>query len=109
MYFQEALDHLHSLRPLDFLQDIIGFLLFLVLSHFFLSVIRTSINLSQQNKNKTEYRGFNREGAASTQNDGPLRLVHKFMHRGSSIFSTENDDNMCPTKAWTAIDRLSII
>ena len=39
----------------------------------------------------------------------PLILVDKFMYLGSSISSTESDVNIRLAKAWTAIDRLSII
>ena len=38
-----------------------------------------------------------------------LRLVDKFTYLGSSVSSTENDIDTRLTKAWTAIDRLSII
>ena len=37
------------------------------------------------------------------------RLVDKFTYLGSSVSSTENDIDTRLTKAWTAIDRLSII
>ena len=58
---------------------------------------------------KTEYMCFNQRGDISTLKDGPLKLVDKFTYLGSSISSTENDINMWLTKAWTAIDRLSVI
>ena len=38
-----------------------------------------------------------------------LKLVDKFTYLGSSISSTEKDIDTRLTKAWTAIDRLSII
>ena len=38
-----------------------------------------------------------------------LKLVDKFTYLGSSVSSTEKDINTRLTKAWTAIDRLSII
>ena len=38
-----------------------------------------------------------------------LKLVDKFTHLGSSVSSTEKDIDTRLTKAWTAIDRLSII
>ena len=38
-----------------------------------------------------------------------LKLVDKFTYLGSSVSSTEKDINTQLTKAWTAIDRLSII
>ena len=36
-------------------------------------------------------------------------MVDKFTYLGSSVSSTEKDINMWLTKAWTAIDKLSII
>ena len=38
-----------------------------------------------------------------------LKLVDKFNYLGSSVSSTEKDINTRLTKAWTAIDELSII
>ena len=38
-----------------------------------------------------------------------LKLVDKFTYRGNSVSSTEKDINTWLTKAWTAIDKLSII
>ena len=45
----------------------------------------------------------------STLDGTPLKLVDKFTYLGSSIASTEKDIDMRLTKAWTAINRLSII
>ena len=45
----------------------------------------------------------------STLNGGPLRLVDKFTYLGSNVSSNKNDINMWLAKAWTAIDRLSVI
>ena len=39
----------------------------------------------------------------------PLKLVDKFTYLGSSVLSTEKDIDTRLTKAWTAINRLSII
>ena len=39
----------------------------------------------------------------------PLKLVDKFTYLGSSVTSTEKDTDTRLTKAWTAINRLSII
>ena len=39
----------------------------------------------------------------------PLKLVDKFTYLGSRVSSTEKDIDTRLTKAWTAIDRLSII
>ena len=55
---------------------------------------------------KTQYMCFNKEGAISTSNGGPLKLVDKFTYLSSRISSTESDVNMCLAKAWTAIDWL---
>ena len=38
-----------------------------------------------------------------------LKLEDKFIYLGSSISSSENDINMQLVKAWTAINRLSIL
>ena len=45
----------------------------------------------------------------STLDGSSLKLVDKFTYRGSSVSSTEKDIDMGLTKAWTAIDKLSII
>ena len=52
---------------------------------------------------------FNQRGDISTLKGGPLKLVDKFTYLGSSVSSTENDINMRLAKAWTTIDRLSVI
>ena len=39
----------------------------------------------------------------------PLKLVDKFTYQGSNVASTEKDIDTRLTKAWTAINRLSII
>ena len=61
------------------------------------------------NAHKTEYRCYNQTGDISTQDGTSLNLVDKFTYLGSSISSTEKDIDMRLTKAWTAINRLSII
>ena len=61
------------------------------------------------NADKTEYMCFNQRGNISTLKGGPLKQVDKFTYLGSSISSIENDINMRLAKAWTAIDRLSVI
>ena len=48
-------------------------------------------------------------GDISTLDGTLLKLVDKFTYLGSSIASTENDIDTRLTKAWTAINRLSII
>ena len=45
----------------------------------------------------------------ATLDGASLKLVDKFTHQGSSVSSTEKDIDTRLTKAWTAIDRLSII
>ena len=61
------------------------------------------------NANKTEYMSFDQKGNNSTLDGGPLKLVDKFTNQGSSISSIENDINTRIAKAWTAIDRISVI
>ena len=61
------------------------------------------------NADNTEYMCFNQSGDISTLSGGPLKLVDKFTYLRSSISSTENDINTWIAKAWTAIDRLSVI
>ena len=58
---------------------------------------------------KTEYMCFNQTGDISTLNGSSLKLVDKFTYLGSSVSSTEKDINTWLVKAWTAIDRLSVI
>ena len=58
---------------------------------------------------KTEYMCYNQTGDISTLDGTPLKLVDKFTYLGSSVESTEKDIDTRLTKAWTAIDRLSII
>ena len=61
------------------------------------------------NTHKTEYMCFNQAGDISTQEGTSLKLVDKFTYLGSSVSSTEKDIDTRLTKAWTAIDKLSII
>ena len=61
------------------------------------------------NAHKTEYMCFNQTGDISTLDGTSLKQVDKFTYLGSSISSTEKDIDTRLTKAWTAIDRLSII
>ena len=61
------------------------------------------------NAHKTEYMCYNRTGNITTLDGASLRLVDKFTYLGSSVSSTENDIDTRLTKAWTAIDRFSII
>ena len=52
---------------------------------------------------------YNQAGDISTLEGTPLKLVDKFTYLGSSVESTEKDIETRLTKAWTAINRLSII
>ena len=61
------------------------------------------------NAHKMEYMSFNQRGDISTLNGSSLKLVDKFTYLGSSVSSTETDINTRLAKAWTAIDRLSVI
>ena len=45
----------------------------------------------------------------STLDGTPLKLVDKFTYLGSRVSSTEKDIDTRLTKAWTAIDKLSVI
>ena len=56
-----------------------------------------------------EYMCYNQMGDISTLDGTPLKLVDKFTYLGSSVESTEKDIDTRLTKAWTAINRLSII
>ena len=60
------------------------------------------------NAHKTESRGFNQKGDISSLDGTSLKLVDKFNYLGSSVSSTEKDIDTRLTKAWTAIDRLSV-
>ena len=51
----------------------------------------------------------NQTGDISTLDGTPLKIVDKFTYLGSSVSSTEKDIDTRLTKAWTAINRLSII
>ena len=61
------------------------------------------------NADKTVYMGFNQRSNISTLKGGSLKLEDKFTYLGSSISSTKNDINKWLAKAWTAINRLSVI
>ena len=61
------------------------------------------------NAHKTEFMCFNQKGNISTLDGTSLKLVDKFTYLGSRVSSTEKDIDTRLTKAWTAIDRLSII
>ena len=61
------------------------------------------------NAHKTEFMCFNQKGDISTLDGTSRKLVDKFTYQGSSVSSTGKDIDTRLTKAWTAIDRLSII
>ncbi len=52
---------------------------------------------------------YNQTGDISTLEGTPLNLVNNYTYLGSSVASTEKDIDSGLTKAWTAINRLSII
>ena len=52
---------------------------------------------------------YNQTGDISTLEGTSLKLVEKFNYLGSSVSSTKKDIDTRLKKAWTAIDRLSII
>ena len=55
------------------------------------------------------YVNAHKTGDISTLDGTPLKLVDKFTYLGSSVASTKKDIDTRLTKAWTAINRLSII
>ena len=61
------------------------------------------------NAHKTEFMCLNQKGDISTLDGTSVKLVDNFTYLGSSVSSTERDIDTQLTKAWTAIDRLSII
>ena len=61
------------------------------------------------NAHKTEYMCFNQAGDISTLDGTSLKLVDKFTYLGSSVSSTKKDIDTRLMKAWTAIDKLSVI
>ena len=63
----------------------------------------------QVNAHKMEYMCFNQTGDICTLKGSTLKLDDKFTYLGSSVSSTETDINTRLAKAWTAVDRLSVI
>ena len=61
------------------------------------------------NAHKTEHMCYNQTGDITTLDRASLKLVDKFTYQGSSVSSTTKNIDTRLTKAWTAIDRLSII
>ena len=74
------------------------------------SLERAAVNISlHANAHKTEYMCFNQTGDISTLDGTSLKLVDKFTFLGRSVSSTEKDIGTRLLKAWTAIDKLSMI
>ena len=61
------------------------------------------------NAHKTEYTCYNQTGNISTLEGTSLKLEDKLIYLGSSVSSTKKDTDTRLTKAWTAINKLSII
>ena len=57
---------------------------------------------------KTEYMCYNQTSDISTLDRTPLKLVDKFTYLGSSVLSKKDIDTRL-TKAWTAIEKLSVL
>ena len=61
------------------------------------------------NAHKAEYMCYNQTADITILDGATLKLVDKFTYQGSSVSSTEKDIDTRLTKAWTAINTLSII
>ncbi len=61
------------------------------------------------NAHKTEYMCYNQTGDITTLDGTALKLVDKFTYLGITVSSTEKDVDTSLKKAWTAINRLTII
>ena len=61
------------------------------------------------NAHQTEYMCFNQTGDNSTPNGNCLKLIDMFTYLWSSVSSAKQDIDTRLAKAWTVIDRLSII
>ena len=61
------------------------------------------------NAHKTEYMCYNQKGDILTLDGTSLKMVDEFTYLGSSVSSNEKDIDTRLTKAWRAINRLSII
>ena len=73
------------------------------------SLERAAVGIGHHvNAHKIEYMCYNQTGDITTLDGTPLKLVDKFTYIGSSVSSTEKDIDTRLTKAWTAINRLSI-
>ena len=56
-----------------------------------------------------EYICFNQTDNISTLNSSSQKLVDKLTYLGSSVLSTKEDIDTRLAKAWTAMDKLSVI
>ena len=74
-----------------------------------LRMVRKGLKKSNKGNRRFEEMCFNQAGDISTLEGTSLKLVEKFTYLGSSVSSTEKDIDMRLTKAWTAINKLSII
>ena len=61
------------------------------------------------NSNKTKFMCFNQDGAISSLNTKPLKLVDQVNYLGSNISSTESNVKVCIGKIGSAIDRLKTV
>ena len=61
------------------------------------------------NAHKTEYMCFNQASDISTLDGTSLKLVDKFTYLEGNVSSTEKDIDTRLKKAWTAIEKLSVI
>ena len=75
--------------------------------------VNSNLNCSEKMKraflNNCFFMCYNHTGDISTQNGTSLKLVDEITFLGNSVSSTEKYIETRLTKAWTAIDRLSII
>ena len=81
---------------------------YIVSTNYSLEQAAASIGL-HVNAHKTEYMCYNQTGDISTLDGTSLILMDKLTYLGSSVSSTKKDIDTWLMKAWTAIDRLSII
>ena len=74
------------------------------------SLVRAAAGIGLHvNAHKMEYMCYNQTGDISTLDGTLLKLVDKFTNLGNSVSSTKKDIDTRLTKAWTAINSLSII
>ena len=59
------------------------------------------------NADKTEFMCSKQDGAISTLNVKPLKLVDLFPYLGSNISSTKSDFDVLIEKTWTAVETLT--